>query len=98
MFGKGTTVFARIDHAAGAMKADAKLRPTALLIFGNQKLGTPIMQKAQEAGLDLPMKALAYEDVNGKVWLIYRQPQSMGAAHGIAANAPETMKVAKVLD
>lgn len=98
VLGKGATVFARIDHAAGARKADAKLRPTALLIFGNPKLGTPIMQKAQEAGLDLPMKALAYEDVNGKVWLIYRQPQSMGAAHGIAVNAPETMKVAKVLD
>ena len=95
---KGATVFARIDHAADAMKADAKLRPTAVLIFGNPKIGTPIMLKSQEAGLDLPMKALAYEDANGKVWLTYRQPQSMGAAHGIAVNAPETMKVAKVLD
>jgi uncharacterized protein (DUF302 family) len=95
---KGATVFARIDHAAGAMKADTKLRPTAVLIFGNPKIGTPIMLKSQEAGLDLPMKALAYEDANGKVWLTYRQPQSMGAAHGIAVNAPETMKVAKVLD
>lgn len=96
--GKGATVFARVDHAAGAAKAGMELRPTALLIFGNPKLGTPIMLKEQQAGLDLPMKALAYQDVDGKVWLTYRHPQSMGAAHGLPANAPETTKVAKVLD
>ena len=65
------------------MKADAKLRPTAVLMFSNPKLGMPIMLKSQETGLDMPMKSLAYENANGKVWLIYRQPQSMGAAHGM---------------
>jgi len=80
---KGATVFARIDHAPGAMTADAKLRPTAVLMSSNPKLCMPIMLKSQETGLDLPMKSLAYEDANGKVWLTYRQPQSMGATHSM---------------
>ncbi len=96
--GKGATVFARIDHAAGAAKAGMELRPTAVLMFGNPKLGTPIMLKAQQAGLDLPMKVLAYQDADGKTWLTHRHPQSMGTAHNIPMNAPETTKVAKVLD
>jgi uncharacterized protein (DUF302 family) len=91
-------LFPRIDHAAGAMKADAKLRPTAVLIFSNPKISTPIMLKSQEAVMALAMKALGYEDAKGQVWLIYRQPQSIGAAHRIAVNAPETTKISKVLD
>jgi uncharacterized protein (DUF302 family) len=66
---KGITVFARIDHAAGAKSVDMPLRPTELVIFGNPKAGTPLMQASQTIGLDLPLKALAWEDTDGKVWL-----------------------------
>lgn len=96
--GKGATVFARVDHAAGATKAGHVLRPTEVLIFGNPKLGTPIMLKAQEAGLDLPMKVLAYTAADGKTWLVYSKPQTMGHAHGMAMDAPETTKVSNVLN
>ena len=66
---KGLTVFARIDHAAGAIEAGLPLRPTAVLIFGNAKGGTPLMQANQAIGIDLPLKALVFEDAAGKVWL-----------------------------
>lgn len=62
-------VFARIDHAAGAQSVGMELRPTELLIFGNPKAGTPLMQARQTAGIDLPLKALAWQDEEGKVWL-----------------------------
>jgi uncharacterized protein (DUF302 family) len=71
---KGLTVFARVDHAAGAKEAGMALRPTELLIFGNAKGGTPLMQALQTTGIDLPLKALVFEDVNGKVWLSYNEP------------------------
>src|SRR5713226_6732881 len=68
---KGMTVFAHIDHAAGATEAGLALRPTELLIFGNAKGGTPLMQSDQTMGIDLPLKALVWEDANGKTWLSY---------------------------
>src|SRR5271170_5455991 len=71
---KGMTVFARIDHAAGAKEAGMPLRPTALLIFGNAGGGTPLMQANQTIGIDLPLKALVWEDASGKVWLTYNEP------------------------
>lgn len=80
---KGITVFARIDHAAGAEKAGLELRPTLLLVFGNPKLGTPLMNASPLMGLDLPMKALAYEDEGGTVWLAYTSPQALKDRHGI---------------
>lgn len=80
---KGITVFARVDHSAGAKKVDIPLPPTQLLIFGNPKLGTPLMQNQQTAGIDLPLKALAWEDANGKVWLAYNEPSYIAARHGI---------------
>ena len=85
---KGAKVFARIDHAKGAAAVGATLRPTETLIFGNPKIGTPIMEMSQEAGLDLPLRALAYEDATGKVWLVYRKPAAMAAAHGLDGDAP----------
>ena len=78
----GATVFARVDHAAGAAKVDQALRPTMLLIFGNPKGGTPLMQSRQTIGLDLPQKALAWEDASGKVWLTYNDPGWLAARHG----------------
>lgn len=72
--GKGITIFTRIDHAGEAAKAGLKMRPAQLLIFGNPKAGTPIMNAAPLAAIDLPWKALAWEDAEGKTWLSYNDP------------------------
>jgi len=88
---KGLTVFARIDHGAGAASAGLPLRPTELLIFGNAKAGTPLMQANQAIGIDLPLKALVYEDAAGKVWLSYNDPRWLAHRHGLGAVAVETV-------
>ena len=74
---KGMTVFIRIDHAAGAKKVGKKLLPTELVIFGNPKVGTPLMQCNINAGIDLPQKALIHEDSAGAVWFSYNDPKYM---------------------
>ena len=79
----GLRVFARVDHAAGAHEIGAALRPTELLIFGHPKGGTPLMQDRQLAGIDLPIKALAWEDEQGKVWLSYNDAQWLAERHGL---------------
>jgi uncharacterized protein (DUF302 family) len=81
----GMNVFARIDHAAGAAKVGMPLRPTQLLLFGNPKGGTPLMQDRQTAGIDLPLKALAWEDADGKVWLTYNEAAWIAQRHGLGA-------------
>jgi len=81
--GKGMTIFARIDHAAGAAKVGKKLRPTILLIFGNPQGGTPFMECTQSVGIDLPLKALAWQDVEGGVWLGYNNPAFIAQRHGV---------------
>lgn len=73
----GATVFARVDHAKGASDIGAELPDSQILIFGNPKIGTPAMQADMRAGLFLPLKALAYEDAEGKVWLTYEDPVMM---------------------
>ncbi len=78
------TVFARIDHAAGAAKIGKTLRPTELLIFGNPQGGTPFMECAQTAGIDLPLKALVWEDAASQVWLGYNDPAFLAQRHGVA--------------
>jgi uncharacterized protein (DUF302 family) len=78
---KGVTVFARIDHAAGAASADLPLRPTTLVIFGNPAAGTPLMQAEQTAGIDLPLKALVWQDTGGAVNLSYNDPAWIAARH-----------------
>ena len=80
---KGITVFARVDHKAGGKKVGKKLRDTQVLIFGNPKLGTPLMQSARSIGIDLPMKALAWEDADGKVWIAYNDPAYLALRHNI---------------
>lgn len=80
---RGLTVFARIDHSAGAERIGASLRPTELLIFGNPKGGTPLMKCAQSAGIDLPLKALVWEDADGQVWLGYNDPEWLAQRHGV---------------
>lgn len=94
---KGIVVFARIDHAAGAKKAGLHLRPTELLIFGNPKLGTPLMQSTQTIGIDLPLKVLAWEDENGQVWLTYNAPAFLANRHGITDRAQVLKKMTGAL-
>jgi uncharacterized protein (DUF302 family) len=91
---KGLTVFARIDHAAGAQEAGLAIRPTELLIFGSAKTGTLLMQSLQTIGVDLPLKALAWEDSSGKVWLSFNDPVWLAARHGLA---PDTSAVTKAM-
>lgn len=82
---KGMAVFARIDHAAGAAQAGLALQPTELLIFGNAKAGTPLMESNQTIGIDLPLKALVWQDASGKVWLSYNEPSWIARRHGLTA-------------
>jgi uncharacterized protein (DUF302 family) len=82
---KNLTLFAHIDHAAGAAAAGMALRPTDLVIFGNPKGGTPLMQDRQTAGLDLPLKILVWEDAAGQVWLTYSDMARLAARHGLGA-------------
>lgn len=80
---KGMTVFARIDHAEAAKQAGLSMRPAQLLIFGSPKGGTPMMNAAPTAGIDLPLKALAWEDGDGKVWLTYNTASFLRERHDI---------------
>ncbi|MGA7489649.1 MAG: DUF302 domain-containing protein [Xanthobacteraceae bacterium] len=84
---RGMTVFARIDHAAGAAQVGMALRPTQVLIFGNAKGGTPLMQSDQTVGIDLPLKVLVWEDADGKTWLSYNDPKWIAQRHGLGADA-----------
>ena len=80
---KGMTVFIRIDHAAGAKKVGLALPPTELVIFGNPKVGTPLMQCSRSVAIDLPQKALIWEDDQGQVWLTYNDPAYLAKRHAI---------------
>jgi uncharacterized protein (DUF302 family) len=80
---RGITVVARIDHAKAAMGAGMELRPTVLLIFGNPKLGTPLMQAKQEIAIDLPMKVIVWEDADGQTWIAYTDPANLKARFGV---------------
>lgn len=93
--GAGLRVFARIDHGSGAEEVGLPLRPTELLIFGNPKGGTPLMQDKQTAGIDLPVKALAWEDEEGKVWLTYNEAAWIATRHGLGA---ESAKAVEAID
>jgi uncharacterized protein (DUF302 family) len=81
---KGITLFARIDHAAGATDVGLSLRPTTLFIFGNPAGGTLLMQVVQSSGIDLPLKMLVWQDANGIVNLSYNKPSWIAARHGLA--------------
>jgi len=94
--GKGMTIVARIDHAAGAAKVGKKLRPTILLIFGNPQGGTPFMECSQSVGIDLPLKALAWQDADGGVWLGYNDPAFIAQRHGVP-NCPVVQNMKNAL-
>ncbi len=82
---RGLIVFNRIDHAAGAAKIGKTLRTTELLIFGNPSGGTPLMECEQTSGIDLPLKALVWQDAAGQVWLGYNDPAFLAQRHGVAS-------------
>ena len=88
---RGMGVFARIDHAAGATAAGLSLRPTELLVFGNAKGGTPLMQAAQTIGIDLPLKVLVWQDASGDTWLSYNEPAWITQRHGQTGAATEAV-------
>lgn len=94
---KGLTIFADIDHSAGAKRAGLELRPTRMLIFGNPKLGTPLMQASATAAIDLPQKAVAFRDEEGKVWLVYNDPAYLKSRHGIEGRDEVLKKITGAL-
>lgn len=93
---RGLKVFARIDHAAGAASVGMTLRPTEVLIFGNPKSGTPFMECAQTVGIDMPLKALVWEDASSQVWVGYNDPAWMAKRHGVA-DCPVVGNLSKAL-
>ena len=88
---RGAAVLVRIDHAAAAEKVGMPLAPTTVLIFGNAKAGTPLMQATQTIGIDLPLKALVWQDAAGKTWLAYNDPAWFARRHGIGVEADATL-------
>jgi|SRR5271166_2795817 len=88
---KGMTVFAQIDHAAGAAEVGLPLRPTELLIFGNAKGGTPLMQSVQTIAIDLPLKILVWQDASNNTWLSYNDPSWLAKRHGLGDETAATV-------
>jgi uncharacterized protein (DUF302 family) len=86
------TVFARVDHAAGAASVGLSLRPTEVVIFGNPRGGTALMQDRQSTGIDLPLKALVWEDADGKAWFAYNDPAWIAERHGLGAASAAAVK------
>jgi uncharacterized protein (DUF302 family) len=88
---RGISVMARIDHAAAAAAIGMELRPTEVLIFGNPRAGTPLMQGVQTVGIDLPLKALVWQDEGGTTWLAYNDPQWLAHRHGLDAELDRSL-------
>ena len=95
---KGMTVFARIDHAAGASAVGLSLRPTEVLMFGNARGGTPLMQSVQTIGIDLPLKALVWQDASGDTWLSYNDPTWLAQRHGLDGTEAPVGNLTAALD
>jgi uncharacterized protein (DUF302 family) len=94
---QGMKVFARIDHAMGAAEAGLQLRPTELIIFGNARGGTPLMQSMQTVGIDLPLKALVWEDASGTTWLSYNESTWIAQRHSLSNAEPTLNKMTAAL-
>jgi uncharacterized protein (DUF302 family) len=95
---KGLNVFARIDHAAGAAEVGLLLAPTDLIIFGNARGGTPLMQSVQTIGIDLPLKILVWQDAASSTWISYNEPRWIARRHGVAGAESTTDKLSDVLN
>ena len=94
---KGLTLFARIDHQKNAAGADLALRETEVIIFGNPKVGTPVMQCSQQAAIDFPQKVLVWTDADNKTWLSYNNPEYIKERHNIKGCDKVVTKIAGVL-
>src|SRR5215472_12140548 len=94
---QGMNIFARIDHAAGAREAQLELRPTEVIIFGNARGGTPLMQLNQTVGIDLPLKVLVWQDSANKTWMSYNEPSWIALRHGLTNADPVVSKMAALL-
>jgi len=94
---KGMTIFNRIKHSESAAKIGIELRKTELIIFGNPKVGSPLMACQQSVAIDLPQKALIWEDANARVWISYNDPKYLGKRHNISGCEEAITKVAKAL-
>ena len=94
---KGMTIFNRIKHSESAAKIGIKLRNTELLIFGNPKVGSPLMECQQSVAIDLPQKALIWEDANAKVWISYNDPRYLEKRHNISGCEAAIAKIEKAL-
>ena len=94
---KGVAIFALVDHSGEAEKAGLKMRPTQLLIFGNPKAGTPLMVAAPSTAIDLPIKALVWEDADGKVWLSYNSPDYLQQRHGFPSELEKNLAAVEPL-
>ncbi|OOV86841.1 DUF302 domain-containing protein [Oceanospirillum linum] len=94
---KGLTLFARIDHRKNARGVNLELRPTEVIMFGNPKVGTPLMQCAQNVAIDLPQKVMVSEDANNKVWLSYNSPNYLMKRHDIKGCDEVINKISRVL-
>lgn len=95
--GKGITLFARIDHSAGAASVGMPLRFTQLLIFGNPSAGTPLMQSRQTMGIDLPLKLLVWQDESGDVWATYQDPAWLAKRHAVTDHADVVASLSSAL-
>jgi uncharacterized protein (DUF302 family) len=94
---RGITVFARIDHAGGAQAVGLAMKPTQLLIFGHPKAGTPLMLAAPSIALDLPLKAVAWEDPAGKVWVSFNSAAFLAGRHGLAPDLAKPLGAVEAL-
>ncbi len=94
---KGFRIFTRIDHAAGAAGVGLELRPSGVLVFGNPKAGTRLMQAAPGIALDLPLRIAVFEDADGRVWISYHAPARLAERYGIPADHPVIANMTAVL-
>ncbi|MBC2712603.1 MAG: DUF302 domain-containing protein [Desulfosarcina sp.] len=94
---KGIAVFARIDHAKGAQRIGQALKPTLLIVFGSPAMGTPLIQRSRSMGIDLPLKALIWEDSAGQVWFSYNAPDYLARRHGITEMGDAIRKMEQAL-
>ena len=94
---RGLNVFARIDHAAGAADVGLPLAPTDLIIFGNARGGTPLMQSVETVGIDLPLKILVWQDAANNTWLSYNEPGWIAQRHGVTNSEPVVSKMTVML-
>ncbi len=97
LLAKGVTLFAVIDHSGEAEKVGMKMRPTKLLIFGSPKAGTPLMLAAPSSAIDLPLKMLVWEDVEGKVWVTYNSAKYLQERHGLPEDLLQNIAVVETL-